>query len=365
LSVAVLAVSGVAWGTYRSAVGNITHLSVLPPAGNNPGKSDVDGSDQNILIVGDDSRNGLTAAQLAKVATQDDGGGVNTDTMMVVHLPADGSRATAVSLPRDLWVDVPGHGHNKLNAAFSIGSNGNTDNASRTAGFRLLIQTVAGVTGLHIDHFVEVNLWGFYSISEAIGGIDVNLCHAVNDPYSGVNLPAGHSVLKGTQALAFVRQRHGLVNGDLDRERRQQYFIGAVFRKVQSAGVLLNPIRLNDLLNAVTKVLTTDPGLDPIKLVDQMRGLTAGNLKFSTIPISGMPVIDGQDVITYDPATVHAMFATLTHPKPAATPKPTSTTSATPGAKSTKPSGGPTATQTPTATATPTARSAADRSCIN
>lgn len=329
LSIAVLTLSGYAWATYRSAVGHITHLSAVPTTDNHAGKSDVDGSDQNILVIGDDSRNGLSAAQLAKLATQSDGGGVNTDTMMVVHVPADGSQASVVSLPRDLWVNVPGHGYHKLNDAFNLGSNAQSDNASRTAGFRLLIETIAGMTGLHIDHFVEVNLWGFYSISEAVGGIQVDLCQAVDDSYSGVNLPAGVSTIKGTQALAFVRQRHGLVNGDLDRERRQQYFIGAVFRKLQSADVLLNPIKLNRLLNAVTSVLTTDPGLDPIKLADQMRGLSAGNLKFTTIPITGEPKIDGQDVVTYDPTVVKALFATLSHPVPVkpkstATPKPKS-----------------------------------------
>jgi LCP family protein required for cell wall assembly len=331
MSLTVLAVSGYAWATYRSAVGHITHLSALPTTHNHAGKSDVDGSDQNILVIGDDSRNGLSSAQLAKLATQSDGGGVNTDTMMLIHVPADGSQASVVSLPRDLWVDVPGHGNHKLNDAFNLGSNARTDSASRTAGFRLLIETISDLTGLHIDHFVEVNLWGFYSISEAVGGIQVDLCQAVDDSYSGVDLPAGVSTIKGTQALAFVRQRHGLVNGDLDRVRRQQYFIGAVFRKLQSADILLNPIKLNRLLNAVTSVLTTDPGLDPIKLADQMRGLTAGNLKFTTIPITGEPKIDGQDVVTYDPATVKALFATLSHPvpvKPKSTAKPKSTPTA-------------------------------------
>jgi LCP family protein required for cell wall assembly len=327
LSVAVLLATGFGWATYRGAAAKITHFDAIPSGGNHAGKADTDGTDQNILIVGDDSRAGMTAAQLKELATQNDGGGVNTDTMMLVHVPADGSQASVVSLPRDLWVAVPGHGQHKLNSAYSIGSGAQTDQAARTAGFRLLVQTISGVTGLHIDHFVEVNLWGFYSISKAVGGIQVDLCHAVNDRYSGVDLPAGISTLEGTQALAFVRQRHGLPGGDLDRVRRQQYFIGALFRKVETAGVLLNPIKLTHLLNAVTSVLSTDPALDPIKLADQMRGLSAGNLKFTTIPITGEPTIDGQDVITYDPKAVQALFATLTHPKaaPAAEPKPTAT----------------------------------------
>lgn len=319
VSVAVLAVTGVAWATYRSATHNITHLDAIPTNGGSPssgGSGAGHGTEQNILVIGDDSRTGLTAAQLHDLSTQADGGGINTDTLMLVHLPADGSRATAVSLPRDLWVEVPGYGRTKLNSVFAIGSHGRTDRASRTAGFRLLIRTISGITGVHIDHFIEVDLWGFYSISKAIGGVQVDLCHAVDDHYSGLKLPAGSSTVEGSQALAFVRQRHGLPRGDLDRERRQQYFIGAVFRKVRSAGVLLNPVRLDHLLNAATRVLTTDPGLDPIKLVDQMRGLTAGALRFTTIPITGEPTIDGQDVITYDPAAVKSLFSRLEHPVP-------------------------------------------------
>jgi LCP family protein required for cell wall assembly len=373
-SVAVLVISGGAWATYRTYNGKITRLDAIPTTGNQAiGPSGTaaassphkPGVEQNILVIGDDSRNGLTAAQLAELATQSDGGGVNTDTMMLVHIPADGTAASVVSLPRDLWVDVPGAGHHKLNDAYNIGSNARSDRASRTDGFRLLIQTVSQISGLHIDHFVEVNLWGFYSISKAVGGITVNLCKAVDDPYSGVKLPAGKSKIEGTQALAFVRQRHGLPGGDLDRVRRQQYFIGAVFRKIESAGVLLNPVALTRLLDSVTKVLSTDPGLDPIDLADQLHGLTAGQLRFSTIPVTGTPRIDGQDVITYDATAVHAFFAGLTRPTTTTTTKPTPTTTTAKPTATGHTSTAPTRTPRKSTTTAAPGDTAANNSCIN
>ena len=120
-----------------------------------------------------------------------------------------------------------------------------------------MVKTIQSLTGLTMDHFVSVDLLGFYRISNAIGGIPVNMCGAVQDTFSGVNLHKGLNIVKGTQALAFVRQRHGLTNGDLDRVRRQQYFLTAAFRKVTSAGVLLNPFKLQHLLDRGQQVRST------------------------------------------------------------------------------------------------------------
>ena len=175
-----------------------------------------------------------------------------------------------------------------------------TTTASESAGIRLLIRTIAQLTGLHIDHYVQVNLLGFYRISNAIGGVDVCLNAAQNPNtdsdafgkgYSGINLPAGHSVIKGSQALAFVRQRHGLPNGDLDRIKRQQYFLSAAFHKVVSGGVLLNPFKLRDLLKAVSSSMLTDPDLDMLALARQFQDLSAGNISYATIPNDGPQTI--------------------------------------------------------------------------
>src|SRR5206468_11898972 len=158
---------------------------------------------------------------------------------------------------------------------------------------------VENLTNLHVDHFVKVSLLGFYQIAEALGPIQVCLNEPAKDPFSGVDLPAGVSTLNARQALSFVRQRHGLPRGDLDREVRQQYFLSTELRKVASAGVLLNPGKLNNLLKAVSTAMETDPGLDLLKFADQFRGVAAGSVRFTTVPITGTPTIrdgSGNDV---------------------------------------------------------------------
>jgi LCP family protein required for cell wall assembly len=307
LSLAILVTAGVAWARYRQFTAQITRVDAIPSKSAQP-KKDIDGKDQNILIVGNDDRSTATAAELKQLNTTADGGSLNTDTMMVLHVPANGKKASALSFPRDSWVNIPGHGMGKLNSAYVDGVNDN--NGSKSAGAKLLVETIQDLTGLTIDHYVQVDLLGFYRISNAIGGVRVCLLAAQQDSDSGIDLPAGWSTIKGTQALSFVRQRHGLPRGDLDRIVRQQYFLSAAFRKITSAGVLLNPIKLNNLLNAVSKSLQVDPGLDLLKLAQQMQDLTAGNLVFSQIPTSSSMVGD-QSVQIIDNAGMQARIAQL------------------------------------------------------
>jgi LCP family protein required for cell wall assembly len=293
--------SGLAWATYQNFAAGIKHGDPVPTLGK--GQRDIDGRDQNILLLGNDSRAGATPAELRALSTQDDGGSVNTDTMMLLHIPADGRKATVVSFPRDSWVNIPDNGKGKINAAYGDGyiaakTAGKNEIQRESSGIRLLIRTITALTGLHIDHYVEVNLLGFYRISNAIGGVDVCLRQAQRDHYSGIDLPAGHSVIKGSQALAFVRQRHGLPGGDLDRIRRQQYFLSAAFDKVLSGGVLLNPFKLHNLLSAVGSSLLTDPALNLISLARQFQELAGGNIKYATIPNDGAQLIYPDGVAT-------------------------------------------------------------------
>ncbi|MGI8667472.1 MAG: LCP family protein [Jatrophihabitans sp.] len=305
LSLVVLVGSGWAWATYRSFNANIKRVQISTHS--TAAAKNIDGSDQNILIVGNDDRDTATDAELRQLGTTRDGGSYNTDTMMLLHVPADGRKATVISFPRDSYVDIPGVGKAKLNSAYTAGLNKN--NGSKAAGASLLVDTIENLTGLSIDHFVQVDLLGFYRISNAIGGVNVCLNQAMGPAktvgqvgngfdsgyengkfvysYSGINLKKGNNVIKGTQALAFVRQRHGLPAGDLDRIKRQQYFLSAVFRKLTSGGTLLNPFKLQNLLKAVTSSLTMDQTLDPTKLAQQMQNLSAGNVTFTTIPLSG------------------------------------------------------------------------------
>ncbi|WP_410842759.1 LCP family protein, partial [Paraburkholderia sp. BR14264] len=141
---------------------------------------------------------------------------------------------------------------------------------------KLLIQTIQNLSGLTIDHYVRVSLLGFYQVVKELGPVDVCLNQAAKDPYSGVDLPAGKSTLDAKQALSFVRQRHGLPNGDLDRNIRQQYFLSQEARKVLSAGTLLNPVKMNNILGAVGGSIQTDTDL--VNLATQMRNLRPGNI---------------------------------------------------------------------------------------
>ncbi|MGH1550858.1 LCP family protein [Leifsonia poae] len=326
LAIILVVVGGYAAYSYFRFVGGVKHVDVISKPAN-----DVDGQDQNILLVGDDHRpDGASQAELDQLSTTDDGGGTNTDTMMVLHIPANGKSATLISLPRDSWVDVPGHGMNKLNSAFSLGGGG----SDPTAGAKLLIQTVQNLTGLSIDHYVRVSLLGFYTIAQALGPVQVCLNNAVDDPYSGANFPAGVSTLDAKQALSFVRQRHGLPRGDLDRVVRQQYFLSVEAHKFLSAGTLLNPAKLTNTLDAVSGSLETDPGLNFLQLAAQLQGLTGGKIQSATIPISGTPTItvDGDDVSIVEvdtaamPAFIQSLMGTPTAYDNATAAKPADTT---------------------------------------
>ncbi|WP_213814085.1 LCP family protein [Glaciihabitans sp. dw_435] len=306
--VVVLVTAGgyVAYNYHRFTTG-VTHVNALVPT-----KTDIDGDAQNILLVGDDHRPaGATAQELARIGTTLDGGGTNTDTMIVLHIPADGSKATLISFPRDSWVDIPGFGKNKLNAAFTLGS----DAGATVDGARLLIRVIQNMTGLTIDHYVRVSLLGFYNVVKALGPVQVCLTNAVDDPYSTIDLPAGVSTLSAKQALAFVRQRHGLPGGDLDRQVRQQYFLSVEARKILSAGTLLNPTKLQDVLDAVSSSIETDPDLNFIDLASKLKNLGANKISSATIPISGTPTIDvngtSLSVVKVDTAAMKTFIANL------------------------------------------------------
>jgi len=330
LSLAALVGSGLAWAAYQNISAKIGHGASLPKYTG----ADVDGAAQNILLLGNDSREGASAAELKALGTTQDGGSIATDTIMLLHIPSGKGHPTIVSFPRDSWVSIPGYGKAKINAAYSDGygsakGSGADETASENKGILVLNDTIQSLTGLHIDHYMQVNLLGFYRISQAIGGVDICLNAAQNAStdsdgfghgYSGINLPAGRSVIEGTQALAFVRQRHGLPRGDLDRIRRQQYFLSAAFKKIASAGVLLNPFKLNALVDAVSSSVVTDPGLNLAQLAMQFQDLAAGNITFTTIPNNGTQMIypDGvpTSVVSIDQAGITG-FINVLQGKPA------------------------------------------------
>ena len=324
VSLLVLIASGVAWATFENFKASVPHGLAVPAD-----TTDPDHGDQNILLIGNDTRAGATRAEQNALHTGHDVTTANADTMMVLHVPANGSRPTLVSFPRDSWVTIPGHGKGKINSAYPDGYNAakqkkESEQDAQSAGIVQTIKTIHALTGLHIDHYMQVNLLGFYRISEAIGGVTVCLKAAQNKytetdgtrrGFSGINLPKGVSVIKGAQALAFVRQRHGLPHGDLDRIKRQQYFLRAAFTKITSAGTLLNPFKMRDLLKAVGSSLLVDPKLDLLQLARQFQSLTSGKINFATVPNNGPQLIypDGVEtsIIEVNRAAMPAFIAQI------------------------------------------------------
>jgi LCP family protein required for cell wall assembly len=293
----------------------VSRTDAIPDSGN----SDVNGEDHagaemNLLLVGMDSRKGLTPEQQAEFSTGDPEGVLNTDSMMLVHVPADGSGASFVSLPRDTYVSIPEYGESRLNSAYARGYNATegTDAEKDAAGAQLLIQTVSQLSGLRIDHFAEVNLLGFINLSTIVGGVQVNLCQATSDPLSGADFPAGVQTVSGADALKFVRQRHGLPRSDLDRVVRQQVYIAGMLRNVLSSDVLLSLSKQKQIVEQVGSSVTFDQGLDVFDLAAQMQNVQPGNITFQTIPGLTPERIGGADVLQPPAeADVHAFFASL------------------------------------------------------
>lgn len=307
----------------------------------------------NILIVGSDSRtdaagNRLSRKELKEAGLSWTGGGTLTDTIMIVHVPGNGAKATAISIPRDTWIgdDVaraPGvvgpytdgstgpYRANKINSFYGTAkayereylvSQGVSDQPelerrSSEAGRAMLIKVLQQFTGVKIDHYAEVNLIGFYFLSQAIGGVPVCLVAATKEPKSGANFPAGHFEVTGRDALAFVRQRHGLPRGDLDRVRRQQAFLAGAADKILSVGTLTSPQKLSDLVTAANRSLVLDKNFDLLSFGQQMINLSSGNINFVTIPTHGDQPGVGTSALATDPAEVRQLFANLMTDAPA------------------------------------------------
>ncbi|MFJ3035464.1 LCP family protein [Curtobacterium pusillum] len=315
VAMALVLAGGYAAWSYVQFDDSVTKVHVaLPHASSSP---DTDGAAQNILLVGDDHRPAdATPQELAELGTELDDGATNTDTMIVLHIPAGGGSATMISFPRDSWVPIPGHGTFKLNSAFSDGAaNGGGD----AGGMRLLIQTIENMSGLSIDHFVRVSLLGFYQLVKALGPVQVCLNEAVHDTNSNVDLPAGNSTLNASQALSFVRQRDGLPRGDLDREVRQQYFLSQEARKALSAGTLLNPVKVSNLLQGVGQSIQIDDGLSIPSLVNTFRSIDLSNIRSTAIPTAGTPTIDGYSTVAVDSAAMPAFIQGIVGPPAAYT----------------------------------------------
>lgn len=327
-SVFVLGATGIGWHLFRDLTGGISTTDVI--AGRLGGFGKPPGTDQNILIVGVDSRTDakgrpLSKKILAELRSGAEDGVLNSDTIIVLHIPADGSRAVGISIPRDSYVDIPGEGKNKINSAYptvkvetaaKLRAEGEDPDAveaeASTAGRTALIKTVEKLTGITIDHYAEVNLLGFYNLTNAIGGVDVCLNEKVNEPFSGARFPAGRQSISGGAALAFVRQRHDLPHGDFDRIKRQQVFLAAVAHKILSAGTLTNPSKLQGLVDVAKESVVLDTGWDILGFARQASDLAGGKIEFMTVPVAGAETNSHGDVVLVDPDEVREFVAEKT-----------------------------------------------------
>ncbi|MCP3820481.1 LCP family protein [Streptomyces sp. A3M-1-3] len=281
----VLGGAGAAWWLYRKLNGNITtdttaaaeleaYEKERPPL-------TVRGA-QNILLIGSDTRAGQGNGKYGT-----DAGTQRSDTTILLHLAANRSSATAVSVPRDLMVEIPSCRQQdgtrskeqfaQFNWAFEYG------------GAACTIRTVEMLTGIRIDHHMVIDFRGFKKMVDAVDGVEVCLKEPINDKDAHLKLAAGRHTLRGEQALGFVRARKSIGDGsDTERMDRQQQFLGSLVRKVQSNGVLLNPTKLYPVLDAATSSITTDPGLNSLRdlygLVRGMRDIPTEKVQFLTVP---------------------------------------------------------------------------------
>ena len=238
----------------------------------------------NILVLGTDSRTSASDPSQWKEGAQ------RTDAIMIVQVSGDRKTVSVMSIPRDSWVEIPGHGQGKINAAYSYG------------GPSLTIHTVENLTGIHIDHFAVANFESFVALTDEIGGVRINL--KTPQTLAGKELGAGAQVLDGQQALAYTRERSSLPNGDFDRVKRQQTWMRSIVSRVLTNGTLSSPTALYSFLKTASRTVAVDESftLNQMQsLALETRHLHSNDIRFMTVPTAGTGTsTDGQSIVTLD-----------------------------------------------------------------
>ena len=280
-----MAISAISWAGLGRITAAIPKIDAFNGLDNRPKR---ESSAVNYLVVGSDTREGLSRAEIKrlKVGGTEVAAGKRSDTMLLIHISKKRDKAAIISIPRDSYALIPEHTnsqgkvipatHSKINSAFNWG------------GAPLLIDTFEQMSGLRIDHYIEVNFVGFVRMVDALGGVEICTKKDIDDPKSHLVLPAGRHVLDGVDSLKYVRTRQFDGLGDLGRMKRQQEFASAMLRKATSAGVLLNPVTMLDFVNSALDSVVTDKGLsqgDLLTLGKQLRNLSASSVRTLTIPL--------------------------------------------------------------------------------
>jgi LCP family protein required for cell wall assembly len=243
----------------------------------------------NILLLGSDSRNPDN--------DQSNGDHSRSDTIILMHVQADHKHAYLISIPRDLYVPIPGHDRDKINAAFAYG------------GLPLVIETIEGFTSVHVDHVALIDFAGFQQVTDALGGVDLNIeqsITSIHPPYR--KFAKGTNHLNGAEALDYIRQRYQFSDGDISRERHQQQFLKAILDKAASSGTLSNPGKLNAFLQAMTKAMTVDKDFSITDMALEFRDLRGKDLTFMVNPFTGFEQVGDQDVVMPDKAKGAALY---------------------------------------------------------
>jgi len=289
LALLIVAVAGL----YFYLNSQLTRRNVLVDYAGRPAAS----AGQNWLITGSDSRQGLTRKQERQLATGHDINGHRSDTILLLHVPSNGGPAVLISLPRDSYVPIPGFGSNKINAAYSFG------------GAKLLAETVQNVTGLRIDHYMQIGFGGFVHVVDAVGGVNMCIKQPLRDPAAGLNLKKGCQTLDGAQALGYVRTRHNFANQDLQRIQDQRLFMKALLGKLTSPGTMLNPLAAIPAALGAADTLTVDQGTSLYQLVRVAFALRSPET--TTVPIATGQTLAVGDVLIWDHAKATQLFNDL------------------------------------------------------
>jgi LCP family protein required for cell wall assembly len=289
----VLAVGGYLVWLNQIVTNNVQQEDLLPGVGAMPTDSagatvaQPVGNGTNYLIIGNDAG--------------PDRVGARSDVMVLVHVPEDRAKVQLVHFPRDLWVSIPDRGKAKLNAAYAYG------------GAPLLVRTMQNMLGITIDHVAMLGFEDFKNITDAVGGVDVQVEEASQG--DGKVFRKGVQHMDGETALVFVRQRYMLSEGDISRGKRQMAFIEALMQKTLSADTLTNPLRLKDFIAAATDNLTVDRGLDVGTMRGEafaMRNLRPGDIVRITAPFTGFGTSpDGQSIDIVDEARMKQLGEAL------------------------------------------------------
>ncbi len=277
--------------------------SAFPEESTRPQKTEpVNGTAaMNILVMGSDTR-GSDQVNLETNAATDQ----RSDTLMLVHIPADRKNVYAVSLMRDLWVDIPGKGESKINAALAYG------------GVPLVVQTVESLFKQRIDHVAMVDFEGFKGLTDALGGVEVDIKIPFapgSGPMKGHYYAAGKQTLNGDEALAFVRERKSFSDGDYQRVRNQQAYLKSMISKIIARETLTNPVTINNMVSAVSPYVSVDKTFDAASigsLALGMKDLRANDTVMFTLPTLGTGTsADGQSIVVADNQAISDIAAAL------------------------------------------------------